>query len=230
MKIAILDLTAQSSETFADLPRVGQLIEGWLSSALSEAEFTIYDIAHGGKLPSEAEFDGLLVSGSEKGVYEDIHWIPPLRELLVSTQKVGKPIFGICFGHQLMAETFGGKAEKSEAGYHVGARKFVEGEKTYEANVWHQDQVTELPPNSKVTSSAPYCPIGGLEYDFPALSVQYHPEYTADHLTQVIEKGGDLYMSSEMAQDALASLQSGNVSPDLDAENCAQFYRAHIGT
>ena len=48
----------------------------------------------------------------------------PLRKLLLETKKAGKPIYGICFWHQIMADTFGGKAEKLQIGNVVGVRQF----------------------------------------------------------------------------------------------------------
>ena len=48
----------------------------------------------------------------------------PLRNLLLKTKQASKPIYGICFGHQIMADTFGGKAEMSQIGNVVGARQF----------------------------------------------------------------------------------------------------------
>ena len=64
------------------------------------------------------------MSGSEHGVYDSRPWMSPLRKLLLETKKAGKPICGICFGHQMMADTFVGKAEKSQIGNVVGVRQF----------------------------------------------------------------------------------------------------------
>ena len=50
------------------------------------------------------------------------------------------------------------------------------------AHAWHKDQVTAQPPESRVIASADYCPIAGLAYDFPGLSVQFHPEYTREYM------------------------------------------------
>jgi GMP synthase-like glutamine amidotransferase len=75
-------------------------------------------------LPKLDSFDGLIVPGSEHGVYDNRPWMAPLRNLLLETKKAGKPIYGICFGHQMMAGTFGGKAEKSQIGNVVGVRQF----------------------------------------------------------------------------------------------------------
>jgi len=122
MRIAILDLTTHSEPMLSGLPKVGIQIEKWLSPALPEATFS-------STVPALGTFDGVVVSGSEFGVYDQTPWMQPLRAFLLAVKAAGKPIFGICFGHQLMADTFGGKAEKTDSGFAVGVRAFdIEGE------------------------------------------------------------------------------------------------------
>ena len=71
--------------------------------------------AHQGEaMPALADFDGLLITGSPAGVYDEHDWIEPCSDLVRRTAKARKPQVGICFGHQLMAHAFGGKAEKSD--------------------------------------------------------------------------------------------------------------------
>ena len=114
MRIAVLDLTTHPEPLLSGKPRVYEQLIAWISQGLPEAEYLPYDIAENhAPLPDVADFDGLLLSGSEFGVYDDTPWMAPLRQLLCDTKAAGKPIYGVCFGHQLMAEVFGGKAEKS---------------------------------------------------------------------------------------------------------------------
>ena len=70
-----------------------------------------------------------------------------------------------------MANTFGGKAEKSQIGNVVGARQFDFQGKLTDVYVWHRDQVTGVPPGAQITAAAGYCAVGSLSYDFPAASV-----------------------------------------------------------
>ncbi len=230
MKIAILDLTAQKGALFDGLPRVAEQIEAWIAPHFSGAEFTLHDIAHGAEMPGADAFDGVIVSGSEFGVYDETPWMQPLRDLLAATKAAGKPIYGICFGHQIMADVFGGRAEKSEAGYHVGIRQFEDSETEFPAIAWHQDQVTEIPPGAKVTGSAPHCPIGALDYDFPAKSIQYHQEYRETHLRELFARGRDVFITGEKVDEALASFENVQVSQGLAARECAAFFRNALAT
>ena len=229
MKIALLDLTEHPEPLLAGLPRVAAQIITWLAPALPEATFIAHDVANdNAPLPDPADFDGLLLSGSERGVYDPIPWITPLRGLLAATRAARKPIFGICFGHQIMADTFGGKAEKSDAGEHVGARRFTCGDTAIDAHVLHKDQVTEIPPGATVTASAPYCPVAALDYDFPAASVQFHPEYTETQLRALWDRFRDDLVPAEICDAAIASLQDTDVKIDLHARKTAAFFRQHV--
>jgi GMP synthase-like glutamine amidotransferase len=128
-----------------------------------------------------------------------------------------------------MADTFGGKAEKTIGGNVVGVRQYDLNGTKVDTHVWHQDQVTQVPPNAKVTGTADYCPVGALEYDFPAASVQFHPEHTLKHISDVFERArgeAGFPTDADMAA-ALASFEVGDVKADLMTEKVAVFFRAN---
>ncbi|MCP3970282.1 MAG: type 1 glutamine amidotransferase [Rhodobacteraceae bacterium] len=229
MQIAILDFTAQPSPLLDGVPRVSFEIADWLCPELPEARFAHVDIAHGAAVPGLDSFDGLILSGSEYGAYDEVDWMTPLRGLLNATRDAAKPVFGICFGHQVMADTFGGRAEKADLGVIVGQREFDIGTDRHSAHVWHQDQVTRIPPGATVTARADYCPVGGLEYDFPAASVQFHPEYTQPRLEELFERGRNIFIAPSDANAALASFEEGTVDKALAAADTAAFFRRCAG-
>ena len=84
----------------------------------------------------------------------------------------------------------------------VGARRFTVDGVERDAHVWHQDQVFEVPPGARVTGSAEYCPVGMLDYDFPAFSMQFHPEYSRAYLTSGIGLLLDRAIERETAAEA----------------------------
>ena len=224
MKIAILNLTLPFPGTTA-FAETGRQIRDWIAPALPDAEFTILDIAKGERLPVPEAYDGFIISGSEVGVYDEVEWMEPLRLFLLAARDAGKPLVGICFGHQMMAHTFGGHAEKAPLGPVVGARRFtLDGIETY-ANVWHQDQVVAVPPDARVTGSADYCPVGMLDYDFPAFSMQFHPEYSRVFLTReigvILGKG----IEPDAAERALESMAQVEVPADLMAHCAARTFK-----
>ena len=226
MKIAIYDCVAGDALTKKYGP-VADTVLRWIKPHMPNADFTGINIALGLPMPQPGETDGIIITGSEKGVYDDTPWMQPLRDNLTAMRAHGTPIFGICFGHQIMADTFGGKAEKVDQGFITGARQFdIDGQET-SAFIAHQDQVTEIPPNATVTASAPYCPAAALSYDFPAMSVQFHPEYNATFTDDLIDMFGDQLMSDAEIKAAKASTKS-DVSADLYGPQVAAFFRQNL--
>ena len=225
MKIAIYDCVAGDALTEKYGP-VADTVKRWIAPHMPDAEFVGVHIAVGQPMPQPGEVDGIIISGSEKGVYDDTPWMQPLRDNLNAMRDHGTPIFGICFGHQIMADTFGGKAEKVDQGFITGARQFDMNGQPTSAYIAHQDQVTQTPPNATVTASAPYCPAAALSYDFPAMSVQFHPEYDAGFTNDLIDMFGDQLMTKAEIEAAKNSV-TGDVSSDLYGPQVAEFFRNH---
>lgn len=225
MRIAILDLCLPDpmSDEFGSS---GEITRRWLQPALPEAALTIIDIAGGAALPEAEGFDGFVLTGSEKGVYDETEWMEPLKALLRAVRAARRPVFGICFGHQIMAETYGGKAEKAGGGFAVGARTYQAEGRPFDAHVIHQDQVTQVPPGARVTASAPYCPAAALDYDFPARSVQFHPEYDARYLSHAIEMFDGGLITPVEAAAARATMAGAEVAKDLCAADAAALFRS----
>ena len=228
MRIAVLELTGHPLPLLEGLPRTSRQIIDWLKPHLPEAEFFVVDIVDGAACPAMGGFDGVIIGGSEYGVYDDLDWMQPLRRFLLDCKDAQKPMFGICFGHQIMADTFGGKAGKAEIGNVVGARLFGYRGKQVQCHVWHQDQVHQIPPDARVTGSADHCPIGALEYDFAARSVQFHPEYKVEHLRDLLERGRNLFVASDEVDAALVSFKGTEVPHNLAVSEAIALFRQPI--
>ncbi len=226
MKIAVYDCVAGDALTEKYGP-TGDHVVRWIAPHLPEAAFVPVHVAGPDAPSAPGAVDGVIISGSEKGVYDVTAWMQPLRDNLQAHRNHGTPLFGICFGHQLMADVFGGRAEKADHVFAAGSRRFDMGGAATPAYVAHQDQVTRIPPGAEVVASAPYCPAAALAYDFPALSVQFHPEYDAQFAEDLLDMfGNELMDAADM--EAARSTITGEVSADLYAAEVAAFFRAHL--
>lgn len=142
-----------------------------------------------GVLPDTVdEADGWLITGSKFGVYEGHDWIPPLEEFLRAAYARGVPIVGVCFGHQVLAQALGGVVEKFAGGWSVGPTDYSTPDgRSERVMAWHQDQVTKLPEDAEVIGSSDFCANAILAYGDKALTIQPHPEFTAEFLADLIE-------------------------------------------
>ena len=77
-----------------------------------------------------------IITGSAHSVYDDFPWISYLKEKLKEVQKTRIPVLGICFGHQLIADTFGGKVELNKKGWEIGSCRVNLLESTEECSLF----------------------------------------------------------------------------------------------
>jgi len=146
----------------------------------------------GGPLPDPARLDGILITGSAAGVYDDFVWLDPLRAFIRAAYSSRTPMIGICFGHQIMADALGGDVRKSEKGWGIGRHVYgvaanrpslIGGARPeFAIACSHQDQVIAPPAEADVFLSSEFTPNAGLLYrNGAAISLQPHPEFADDY-------------------------------------------------
>ena len=123
--------------------------------------------------------DGIFLSnGPGDPAATGVYAVPTVRALIES----GKPIFGICLGHQILALALGARTEKMHLG-HRGANQPVKDLATGKVEITSQNHgfvVVEesLPANVEPSHVSLFDGSNeGLKVrDKPIFSVQYHPE------------------------------------------------------
>src|SRR5690606_28642593 len=132
------------------------------------------DVQAGGGLPDPAGLEGIVITGSPAGVYEDHAWLAPLRGFIRQAYAAGTPMLGICFGHQIMADALGGEVRKSEKGWGLGRHAYkvrqrpaflAEAPENLAVACSHQDQVIVPPATAEVLLASEFAPNAGLLYE-----------------------------------------------------------------
>ena len=223
MRLCILETGKPADEMFPRFGRYGGKFARWLSPAMPDATFDPVAVIDGEPLPDVSDYDGYVITGSRHGAYDDIPWIAPLEAFLREARERAVPVAGICFGHQIMAQAYGGTVIKHPDGWVLGLEHYGEGDARRGAQAFHQDQVVALPDGVRHVCGSPRCAHGRLEYAFPALSVQYHPEFEAPYVSALLDRLGGVLMPKEQAEEARATLEMPNQREDLAREFAAFF-------
>jgi GMP synthase-like glutamine amidotransferase len=164
------------------------------------------------------DYDAYLITGSPAGVYDPLPWIEDLMTFLRAAK--GKAaLVGVCFGHQAMAQAFGGAVIKSPKGWGVGLHEYhvtagqpwMDDAPSFAIPASHQDQVVIAPPQAEVIASSAFTPFAALTYrDQHAISFQGHPEFEADFAQALLSERRGSRLSEGEADAAIASLERPN--------------------
>ena len=182
-KIIIIDFGSQFTQLIAR--RIREL--GVYCELINHKQ--INKINHFGKIK------GIILSGGPLNVYET-----KKIKFNASILKKKIPILGICFGHQLISKTLGGKVKKAkqrEFGL-VRIKKVSNSpliinffKKNLKNNVWmsHADEVIKIAKNFKViakSENAKFCMVENSKEKF--YGIQFHPEVTHTNNGKIILK------------------------------------------
>jgi GMP synthase-like glutamine amidotransferase len=198
----------------------GKMIADLIDRDREYFEFEIISPLEGDVIPKIDEIEGLAISGSALGVYDDAPWMEDLRTLIRDAYAKNIPMVGICFGHQLMAEALGAKVEKSQKGWGLGRHSYkIEHRPDYmsdapaemQFSVVHQDQVLELPQKARLVGGNEFAPYAMLDYENgAAFSIQAHPEFADEYTKTLFEvRKGHAY-PVEAAEAAIDTIDGQN--------------------
>ena len=186
--------------------------------------YVTYDVVDGLFPGGVDACDGYIITGSKHGAYEALPWIAPLEQFIRDVYADGRPMVGICFGHQIIAQAMGGTVEKFENGWAVGRTDYeIEGAPVT-LYAWHQDQVTAVPETAQVVGGNAFCENAALLYGDRIFTVQPHPEHTPDFVSRLIETRGPGVVPDPLL-DAAKSHVNAPVHNQLLADRMAAFLK-----
>lgn len=208
----------RSQQTIA---RLDERFESW---GLDVAHFWAYQ----NEFPADLEgYDGIFLSGSPHGAYEDIPFIEREHRLIVDAAAQGIPMLGVCFGSQILASALCGRDQVfRRASCEIG-NKWLQATPAAANDpiasgiapqvymfVWHNDEVRASHPDMTILASSDLCPNQIWRYkDRPIWGIQGHPEITLEQAPRWFEQnratmeqdGGDIAELIATADEAAAA-------------------------
>ncbi len=185
----------------ATLERFGDF-DSWTAAALGpiDVELSVVRADENALLPAAENCAGVVITGSHAMVTDGLPWSLRLEEWMASLLQTGTPLFGICYGHQLLARAAGGRAGFHPQGKEIGTVDirllaectddplFKSLPHTIYAHVTHDQTVLRLPPDAVRLAANPFDPHQAFRIGACAWGVQFHPEYSAGIMRSYIEQ------------------------------------------
>lgn len=205
-------LIIKTGGTFPEFTRGRGDFEHWAarSMGLVDAEWICVNVQAGEDLPDPADHAGCLITGSHDMVTDDVPWIHATRQWIVGAGKAGLPMVGICFGHQIMAQAFGGEAGNHLKGPEIGTVSislteaaaedplFSTLSETFSGHATHTQCALTLPPDGVLLARNDYEPHQAFRYGDHVWGIQFHPEFDEEAMR----------FYARMQEDKLADLDA----------------------
>lgn len=156
-----------------------------LSAQADQVELDIFYTTEGHFPERVEDYDGYLIGGSPASVNDNLDWIARLADWIVRADSKNRRLIGSCFGHQLVAKTFGGEVDKNEHGWMIGnyplqiTHKFDWMEPGMIATgLYHfnQERVTRLPSAAISFADSDAYPDFAFTLGDNIMCLQGHPE------------------------------------------------------
>jgi GMP synthase (glutamine-hydrolysing) len=167
-----------------------------------------------------SDFDGAVWTGSPLHVYKEE---PPVLNQLAFAEALyasGTPIFGSCWGLQIMTRALGGRVAKNprgrEAGIARGLHLTKEGRahpmykgkaETFECFAVHLDDVEQPAPGAVVLAKNTMSPVQAASIEVGGgrfWGVQYHPEFSTQEMLRIFATIGDALVTEGTYESAAA--------------------------
>lgn len=189
--------------------------EDWIISGMgiAQEQVKVVEVNTGGRLPHYDEISGIVVTGSHNMVTEHLNWSEYAAEWLPGAVEREIPTLGICYGHQLLAYSLGGKVADNPNGRECGTVEVTLNdlaqndlllggiEKHIRVHVFHTQSVVELPPGARVLAESGMDRHQAFVVGERVWGTQFHPEFDAEIVVNYINHYRELLLESRVDPD-----------------------------
>jgi GMP synthase (glutamine-hydrolysing) len=181
-----------------------------LRDLMPEAVIDIcYPADPGANLPGKEGvegYDGAIITGSALHVYQRGPLVDPQIELAKAVLAAKTPLFGSCWGLQVITVAAGGSVRRNPKGREIGFGRrirltpsgrghpmYAGKDEVFNAVTVHLDEVESVAPGTQVLSSNLTSAVQSAEIrvgEAVAWGTQYHPEYTLGDIAATLRRYG----------------------------------------
>jgi GMP synthase-like glutamine amidotransferase len=239
LRIAILECDTPLEQTQARYGGYGGVFKALLTagadalgnpdviSSKHGLELSTFDVVNKQEYPDLDKIDAVLLTGSRHNSFEDTPWILKLVEFtkkLLQQDRIR--IIGVCFGHQILGRACGVGVGRSAGGWEVSVLpveltpkgKELFKQESLSLHQMHRDAVYELPEDAESLGASPRCSQQGMYAKGRFISVQGHPEFTEQIVTELVKARHDqAIFNDEQYEDAMARIANRHDGPAVAA-------------
>jgi len=211
----LLVIEGNSPESLSDHVAVGgtPAHQGYSNLLRELMPGSIVDTCHPGDISatlpdgeSLAGYDGIAITGSSLHLYNGGPEVMRQVELVRAAIAAGTPLFGSCWGLQVLTVAAGGSVRKNPKGREIGFGRSIRlteaGRKhpmyagkvdVFNAPTVHLDEVATIAPGTTVLATNAWSAVQSAEIranGSVAWGVQYHPEYPLCEVAAIVRRIG----------------------------------------
>lgn len=235
MHIAILITNTDFSDFASVRPNDGEKFAEFIQTARPDWTCEAFWVCKEEFPPNIADFDGVMITGSPASVSDEAPWMQKLEKLVLEMIDTRQPLFGACFGHQIIAKALGAAVVQNPNGWGHGllevnrkGRLAWSGSKdTLALYGSHIEQVATLPHGGRLLFEGNGLPVAGFAIGDHVFTIQHHPEMDHQFMTDLVEEYAD-YLGTEVTQAARDSLDRKADGAAFAAE-VASFFEVASG-
>ena len=210
-------LILKTGESLASIIARRGDFEDWIkqTSGYPDNHFQTVSVHKNEPLPPVADIAGVIVTGSPAMVTEKLEWITTSEHYLLDAIDQPKPVLGICFGHQLLAQALGGRVDWHPQGREIGTTTLqltsaAKGDPLlhnlppeFPVHVTHMQSVIDLPTGSEILGFNDFDRHQAVRFTDRAWGIQFHPEFDEDIMTGYIRERFEVIRNEGLDADAL---------------------------
>jgi GMP synthase (glutamine-hydrolysing) len=196
-----------------------------------------YPADAGANLPDRAgleSYDGVAITGSALNVYDGGPAVDSQIALARAVMAARTPVFGSCWGLQVLTVAAGGAVRQNPKGREIGVARrirlteaarehpmFERRREAFDALTVHLDEVETLPPETAVLATNAVSDVQAIDIragGARAWGVQYHPEFSPCDMAVIVRRYGNRLVKEGFFADATELLAYATDLETLERE------------